>query len=475
MTTMNIMKRRPCMNLTIAVLLVLFPVVGVAGQDEPPTDDSSASTDNSEAGEEIRSQLQQWRETLLYGINSEIVDLLPTLTDNRESDLAPEVIELFQSSNNSDVLVAAATYLREMELPDGHDRGKTIVRDEFTRGDELVTQVMLYLRETGASMDPETQEALLRIAEDRSTVVAIGAVRLMGAAGTPSSVLIDLYRSDELTDDVRGRILIELGERGDPEVYDFVTEIIREDEEARTNLQRFAVDTLGKLGDPRGLPTILAQFDSDDALTRAYAVSALTNFDTPESNEALISALRDEFWRVRVAALEAIKERNLTDAAPAVLYKARQDPERQVRLAAISTMARLDTADGWELLEERVLSDRTALEERSAILDVMMNERLGRSVDLILQVMEQEWDKENSRVLDVIGRIASRVEDQRIEPVAARLLDHPNYILQIYGARAVGRSRLPGLIPIVEARQSEGSHPALRSAAVRALEQLGPR
>jgi HEAT repeat protein len=297
----------------------------------------------------------------------------------------------------------------------------------------------------------------------------------MGAAGTPSSTLIDLYRSDELTDDVRGRILIELGERGDPEVYDFVTEIIREDEEAQTNLQRFAVDTLGKLGDPRGLPTILAQFDSNDALTRAYAVGALTNFDTPESNEALIAALRDEFWRVRVAALEAIKERNLSDAAPAVMYKARQDPERQVRLAAISTMASLNTADGWELLEERVLSDRTALEERSAILDVMMNERLGRSIDLVLQVMEQEWDRENSRVLDVIGRIASRMEDQRIEPVAQRLLDHPNYILQIYGTRAVGRSRLASLIPIVEARQGEGTHPALRSAAVRALEQLGPR
>ncbi|HKK49356.1 MAG TPA: HEAT repeat domain-containing protein, partial [Alkalispirochaeta sp.] len=280
------------------------------------------------------------------------------------------------------------------------------------------------------------------------------------------------YEDRFVSGETKGRILIELGRRGNPDVFDFVSEIIQEGEEAQTTLQRYAIDTLGKLGDERALPTILSQFDSADAMTRAYAVNALTNFDTPEANHALVDSLRDNFWRVRIAALETIAEREMTDALAAVMYKARRDPERRVRLEAIQTLGALDQAEGWELLRERFENERTPADERGAIAEQLIRHNLDESMETITGVIESEWESENSRVLDTIGRIISQLDDRAIQPIASRYLDHPNYILQIYGLRAVRTSRLTGLIEITRAREEEGNHRAVRQAAARALEEI---
>jgi HEAT repeat protein len=432
-----------------------------------------AVTPLSAQDESVRSAIDEWRDTLLYGINSEIVELLPTLTENGETEIAPEVVDLFQNTADSDVLQAAADYLAALEIADGAGRAEEILQEYEDRRDSVLGAVTTYLLEIGHEISPETEAALFRLIRDRGDAPATGAVRLLAAGSTPSAELIELYRETFVSDEVRGRILIELGERDEPEVFDFVRDVIGEDEEATSTLQRYAIDTLGRLGDPRGLETIIRQFDSDDAITRAYATNALAGFDSEEARSALVAALRDEFWRVRVAALEAIAERTMTDAVPAVMYKARRDPERRVRLEALDTLSALDTTDAWNLMEEMVVQRGTPADVRSSILDHLIRERPGKSRDVVMEVIDAEWEQPNSKLLDVIGRVISSVEDQRIEPYAARLIDHPNFILQIYALRAVGRSRLMSLHEIANDRSAEGHHRAVRSAALRSLEQLG--
>lgn len=422
--------------------------------------------------EQARSAVDEWRDTLLYGINSEITELLPTLIENEEEELLPEVVQLFESGTDSGVLTAAAEYLRAFSANEGTDRAEALIQEYETRPDDLLTAVSEYLIAVEATISEETTTALFQLVEERATVASV-AVRLLAAAGTPTEELIELYRSGDVDNEVRGRILIELGNRGDSEVFSFVREIISEDEEATTMLQRYAIDTLGKLGDERGLPTIIRQFDSDDAMTRAYAASALTGFDTPEAREALIAALRDSFWRVRVAALEAIAERGISEATPAVMYKARRDPEQRVRLEAIETLVALDNGDGWRLLEEMAAQRNGGVEIRAAVLDHLIRNRPRQSRDIVLAVVEEEWNRDNSRLLDIIGRAVSQVSSQSVEPIVARLADHRNYLLQIYALRAIGKNQLMSLREIALDRSREGNHRAIRSAALRALDQLG--
>lgn len=62
-----------------------------------------------------------------------------------------------------------------------------------------------------------------------------------------------------------------------------------------------AVAALGALGDPAGLPAILAA-TTDKATVRRRAVIALAPFDGPEVDEALERARGDRDWQVRQAA-----------------------------------------------------------------------------------------------------------------------------------------------------------------------------
>ncbi len=62
-----------------------------------------------------------------------------------------------------------------------------------------------------------------------------------------------------------------------------------------------AVAALGAIGDPIGLPAILAA-TTDKPAVRRRAVIALTPFDGPEVDAALARALEDRDWQVRQAA-----------------------------------------------------------------------------------------------------------------------------------------------------------------------------
>lgn len=62
-----------------------------------------------------------------------------------------------------------------------------------------------------------------------------------------------------------------------------------------------AVAALGAIGDPSGLPTILAA-TTDKPAVRRRAVLALASYDGPDVDAALTRALTDRDWQVRQAA-----------------------------------------------------------------------------------------------------------------------------------------------------------------------------
>lgn len=73
-----------------------------------------------------------------------------------------------------------------------------------------------------------------------------------------------------------------------------------------------AVAALGAIGDPGGLPAILAACD-DKPPVRRRAVLALAPFDGPEVDAALEAARHDRDWQVRQAAEDVLPSEGRTD------------------------------------------------------------------------------------------------------------------------------------------------------------------
>jgi hypothetical protein len=69
-----------------------------------------------------------------------------------------------------------------------------------------------------------------------------------------------------------------------------------------------AVAALGAVGDPRGMPAIIAATHDKPAVRRRAAV-ALAPFDSPEADDALRALLDDRDWQTRQIAEDLLDER----------------------------------------------------------------------------------------------------------------------------------------------------------------------
>ena len=117
-------------------------------------------------------------------------------------------------------------------------------------------------------------------------------------------VLVLLVDDDVLVAEAAAFALGELGSRDDRDASD--DESVRALARATTDhadplVREAAVAALGAIGDPAGLPAVLAA-TSDRPPIRRRAVLALASFEGPEVEAAITKAHSDPDWQVRQAA-----------------------------------------------------------------------------------------------------------------------------------------------------------------------------
>ncbi|MFP4300829.1 MAG: HEAT repeat domain-containing protein [Spirochaetaceae bacterium] len=452
-------------------------------EDEPPSEepvpeteaDSATAEAEEEEGEAARSIVEQWRDTLRFGINSEIIELIPTLRDERVRELEPEIASLLESSRNEELQGEILTYYRELDLPEAQPMAIELLSEYQVSGNQRTQAAIRYLTD----LPPDSPEARGEVSELLSEIVRQGGGQIAASAATAVSSygeeigvdgITELY-DEASSEDVQAALVLSLGEMGDPEAFEFLARIAEDEGEAMV-LRQYAVDSLGKLQVEEAIPIISNLLGAENSLLRAYAVSALGRFETEEAENALIAALRDEFWRARVFALQGIARLEVETAIPAVIYKVRQDPEQRVRLEAVKTLRAFPTGEVRSFVEESVKNSRVNQEIRLAMVDLLLHWGDSFSVSLLEEVMLSSWEEEESRILDYIGRQASRIENERFAPLYEKMLSHRNYIIRIYGARGIARNGLARYRENLEELTDEGHHPALRRNAQRALEEL---
>jgi HEAT repeat protein len=133
------------------------------------------------------------------------------------------------------------------------------------------------------------------------------AAELGPALGAPARPLLPLLGDDEVT--VIEAAAWALGELGPPAIragaVSALATIAGEHDDPLA--REAAVAALGALGDPSGLPAVLAAC-GDKPAVRRRAVLALAPFDGPDVEAALRTALDDRDWQVRQAAEDLLTE-----------------------------------------------------------------------------------------------------------------------------------------------------------------------
>ncbi len=193
----------------------------------------------------------------------------------------------------------AATRRRAVSIA-GHRGDVTRVRDGLADEDPAVrASALLALERAGALGDDD----IVTATTDGSAVVRRRAAEV--AATHPRAPMLVLLGDDDSSVVEMAAWACGEHERADPAVVSRVIELAGSHRDAL--VREAAVAALGAIGDPAGLPAILAAC-ADKPAVRRRAVLALAPFDGDEVDIALCAALDDRDWQVRQAAEDLLRD-----------------------------------------------------------------------------------------------------------------------------------------------------------------------
>lgn len=184
----------------------------------------------------------------------------------------------------------------------GHRGDAGAARSALADADPAVRATALgALRRAGALGPAELAAALA----DPAPLVRRRAAEEVAALGDPGAVSL-LGLLDDADPTVVEVAAWATGEREPPEpgAVDRLAALVTGHADAL--VREAAVAALGAIGDPAGLPAILAA-TGDKATVRRRAVIALAPFSGPEVDAALARAIGDRDWQVRQAAEDQLR------------------------------------------------------------------------------------------------------------------------------------------------------------------------
>ena len=428
---------------------------------------------SAQESDDESSVLDLWSDTLTFGIDSELPDVLTQLRDAQIDSLDELIVARFARTRSTDLKVSVVEHFQLTESAILVPEAEAILLSGEIVPPGLLRVLLQYRTDIDVETSPELIERYSELSRDETnTLASNAAIEALGDAGTDEANALLLELLGEISSsDLLGSVIRALGVAGSQAAVDRLTTIAR-DEFAESSHRQYAAESLGRIGSPDSVQTLTDLLSDPDSLLRAYATYALGFYAPEETASILEEALLDSFWRVRVAALQAIEEQEYAGALAAVEYKATRDPERPVREAALRTLGTIGPGD-IDVLRLTALNERVSSAERAIAIEEISSRGAASAVEPFADIMTAEWDQENSRPLDAVGREISAKADAAYAPLYERLLGHPNFIMQIYGIRGIGNAGLSQYEEQLQTTAALTAPTALARAAQLALEAMG--
>ncbi len=434
--------------------------------------EATAEKQEKQEVEQQQSLEEQRKLTIQYGIDSQILELISQLKDEKNENYFNQLEELFTETTNTDIQTAVADFFDSQE-------NDALVEEAFERLEDydnldrkIVLQLTRYLEEY---QKESITDLFFEMIDDPRVEVASAAIKAIGISDEPeySEQLLDMYNDREFRDALKPALISALGELGNRIAFDLLDTIVSDEDESKS-LRWRACQALGKIGGEDAFESISQLLNDDDPILRSYAVNALGYLDQKGAVDILIDALRDNMWRVRVQAAEALGRKQAAEAFEILKYKAQHDPDvRNVRLAAVQAIGKLDIGKGYDFLRELYRDSQAPAGLRSKAIEILVEDSLSASIEVINAVFDEEWDKEKSYILDYTCKMLSTRESPHLVKLYERMLNHPSHInLLYYGLRGVRLNKFGSLRDEVEDLTADNVSRSVRSLAESVLSEL---
>jgi HEAT repeat protein len=428
--------------------------------------------------EETRSEAEQVRyDTLNYGTENEVIELIKTLKSENDESMDDELINLLTSTKNTIILTEVFTFFGEHEKNGLEERALAIIENRDDEASQAVSAAINYVGNVKSSAAVDALIDVLDSDEERYLSVAFKALGKAGAGDEDDTAfvadyLIDYYENNDTSDNNQNEIIAALGELGSSNSLDFLINIADNDDE-RVTSRMAAITSLSKIGDEGGLQAIINGVSSTDPNLRSTAVGALGPFSSSDAENAIIEAFRDSFYRTRIAAAQAANERKLEAAIPFLKFRAEKDEIPQVKDEAIKALGNIGTNECFTILSGLFLERKNSDRVRIASGEQLITKQADSYAEKFIAELDEAKTKNQTALYNGLSKIIAAAETAKVSDLASRFLAGGGVVERAYAMDMIVKNNLTSLADQIQPFTDEKKYGSLSRRARTSLEKMG--
>jgi HEAT repeat protein len=418
--------------------------------------------------------------TIKFGTETEIGALIQALRTENADYLDDELITLIDTTRNQRIVTGILGFFGDREKKGLEDRAIRAIQEREDETNETILSAIDYL---GRVRETRAVTVLMELLDTEERRFMNNAFRALGRASSADTgladeaaeFLIEFYNDRDPGNDNRRDVLIALGETKSSKAVPLLVDIVTNTDE-RVPLRIAALSALSNIGDSEGLDAILSCISTNDPNVRSTAVAALGPFSGENVDKAILDAFRDSYYRTRIAAAQASRERRFVAAVPYLQFRAERDEVPAVRDESIRALGIIADEEAVGVLNslftERKNSDRVRL---IAAEMLMRNAGAANLTRLIIELDEAKTKNQTALyngLLKVVGETVIEGDMTEMENLTRRFLQNGGLMEKLYGLDMAANNNLVSLSQEIRAMTNDRNESIARKAR-RTAEKLG--
>ena len=443
--------------------MLIFIPFSIFSQETEASENKSKDTKIEKTVKESRE------EKLLYGINSEILELLKILKEEKNPDFNSRLTEILKETKNRKISENIIDLFIDTEYFDADETVYKFIEEKEYTGRNVVVKSIKYLSKSGKEKYYSEFVNLLDSGDENFRTEAVIALSKSGSKEYTAK-LMEQYENDE-SDKVRTEILLNIGELKDSSATDFLIDILEDDFADKTSRQ-FACYSLGLIGDEKAYPYLIKTYEDPDPYIRSYALDAVSKYKKDETEKILIQALKDDNWQIRKQAAVSASELKKNSFVPFLKYKAEFDPEKPVRTESIKALSAIASSESLEFLRNKASDKKASITLRKLSLIELINNDLKGSMHVIDSILEDEWEVKTPVLLETACSTMASKKSDSLAKYYERMLDHPSLTIKLAGMKGIKLNKCTSLKDKIMVFTEDGVSSSIKNYAKSVLEEL---
>jgi HEAT repeat protein len=415
-----------------------------------------------------------------YGTETEIATLIQSLRTENADYLDDELVSLVETTRNQKILSGIFGFFGIREKSGLENRAIRAIVERDEESNETVLSAIEYL---GQVKSGDAVTPLIELLDTEERRFMSSAFRALGRASSTdkkladeaAEFLLDFYNNRDPGNDNARDVIVALGMTGAPSTVPLLVEIASNNDE-RFPLRIAALEGLSKVGDENGLNAILDCISTNDPNVRSAAVAALGPFTGDSVDKAILDAFRDSYYRTRLAAAAASRERKLAAAVPYLQFRAERDDVPAVREESIRALGVIANDEALVVLDnlfkERKNSDRVRLISAEMLMKNAGDKNLGRLIAELDEAKTKNQTALYNGFLKVVGESVIAGDKSQMETLTRRFLQTGGIMEKLYGLDMAANNELKNLSEEIITLTKDKNESLARKAR-RTAEKLG--